>query len=723
MRNIGFVPAVFAIAFSGLSYAATPPVSFGLARDYAAGSGPAGCAVGDFNGDGIPDIAVADRNSKTVSILIGVGQGAYRAPVPYATGNEPWAVAVGDLNGDSKLDLVVVNLLDGTLSVLLGLGDGTFQPAVSYAIGYAPIAVVLEDMNGDGKLDVVATLGGGEGVAVLLGSGDGAFGPAMETLAGINPTGLAVADFNRDGRPDVGVGDSTNGVLVLLGNGDGTFQPPVAYGPPDTVSVNVGDANGDGIADLITLTNESEEKSQINVLLGNGDGTFQPALRTPENGSAPTLLVSGDFNGDQKLDIVIARPETASATLLLGDGTGNFTTAGAFPIEFGASVLAAADLNGDGKSDLIVTAEDADAISVLLGNGKGTLGHPDQITVTDRVVYLCGPAIADVNGDGKADLITSGTHLKALEVYLGNGDGTFGDSISSSRSSGCQALVAADMNGDGIQDVVVASIAATVDIELGNGYGTFRPAGSATLPQQALTVAVADLNGDGIPDVVTTEDLGGLSVFLGNGDGTLQAPQTYAVGADAYPTSVALADVNQDGHIDMVVGVVNEPGNKEYIAVFPGNGDGTFGTSSKVSTGSGYATESVVVEDFDGDGVPDIGALAENGHNFLFGFFRGLGGGNFASPVYTGLPFGVGAILAGDFNDDGKPDVAVLDADSQNLEILRNDGGGRFTLENAFWGLGLLAEQFAVGDLNGDGLPDVVSANESTLTILLNTSK
>ena len=253
--------------------------AFGLAQaGYATADRSYALAVGDFNGDGKPDLAVANYAPGTISVLLGNGNGTFQPHVDYATGRYPESVAVADFNRDGKLDLAVANNGSNTVSILLGNGDGTFQPQVEYAIGNSQIGVAVADFNRDGKLDLVVT--NHDNINVLLGNGDGTFQPAVNYAAGASPGSPAVGDFNRDGKLDLVVANnsnnSTNTVNVLLGNGDGTFQPAVSYSTgPNPTSVAVADFNADGQLDLAVATNGNTSNNTVSILLGNGDGNFQ----------------------------------------------------------------------------------------------------------------------------------------------------------------------------------------------------------------------------------------------------------------------------------------------------------------------------------------------------------------------------------------------------------------------------------------------------------------
>jgi hypothetical protein len=330
-----------------------------------------GMAVGDFNGDGILDLAGTD------SLLLGNGDGTFQSPLTRDAGSGPNSVAVGDFNGDGKLDLVTTNYLvyvdrhggrvvENDIRVYLGNGNGTFQMAKTYAIPPAdsePNFVVVGDFNGDGIPDLAVA--NGYGVSILLGNGDGTFQAAKNTTIATITAYLAVGDFNGDGHLDLAVA-SRGSLSVLLGNGDGTFQSAVSYtAGVNPVSVAVGDFNGDGSPDLAVAnlgTGPSNTDGSVTVLLGNGDGTFRPAQSYAAS-NGPNSIVAADFNGDGILDLATSGYTSGYVSVLLGNGDGSFQAAQNYPVAPGWLSLVVGDFNGDGFPDL---AANSDAAVILL---------------------------------------------------------------------------------------------------------------------------------------------------------------------------------------------------------------------------------------------------------------------------------------------------------------------------------------------------------------------
>jgi len=384
----------------GISNAAffevTSPSSAVTLSEVGLGSGgfdPQSAAVGDFDSDGKLDAAVAnagDRtNASTVSVLLGNGDGTFQQAANYGVDVFPIAVAVGDFNGDGKLDLVVVNYRSQDVSVLLGKGDGTFQAAVNYAVGVDPSLVLVADLNGDGNQDLAVANAGG-GVSVLLGRGDGTFEAGPIQGAGIFANWAAVGDFNGDNKLDLVLVQPAipGNVFVLLGNGDGTFQAGVAYSAGDNPwSVVAGDFNRDGKLDL--AVSDAYLGGPVNVLLGNGDGTFQAAVPYNIGGQVqPEGLALGDFNGDGNLDLVVTTSGRTKVNLLLGNGDGTFQAALGY--SQGSSCTAAVgDFNRAGRLDF--TATSCNNSSLFLQTTTITLS-PTSLIFGPHVIGTQSPA-------------------------------------------------------------------------------------------------------------------------------------------------------------------------------------------------------------------------------------------------------------------------------------------------------------------------------------------
>lgn len=284
---------------------------------------PQSVATADLNSDGFPDIVTANYPANSVSVLLNSGNGTFPAFTTFTTGsaNAPYAVATGDINADGRPDIITANYNTNTVGLLLGNGNGTFQPIVTFSAGTGtnPQSVAVADVNGDGQSDVITGNYFGNSVGVLLNDGFGSFQPIVLYTTGNHTHRAIVSDVNADNRPDIiSANFNNNSVGVHLGNGNGTFQTvsPYPIGPNQySYGVAAADFNGDTKADLVAVNGSS---NAAQVLLGNGNGTFQ-SLRsfTTGSGTTPNAVAVGDLNGDGKPDIVSANGGNNSVSVLL----------------------------------------------------------------------------------------------------------------------------------------------------------------------------------------------------------------------------------------------------------------------------------------------------------------------------------------------------------------------------------------------------------------------
>ena len=634
-----------------------PDGTFQSRVDYPVGSDPTVAVVGDFNGDGKPDIAVTNSSSNTVSILLGKGDGIFQAPVTYTTGTAPVSAVIGDFNHDGILDLAVADSGSNSISVLVGNGDGTFQACLDYAVNFTPHSIAAADFNGDSKVDLVVA---DSNITILLGNGDGTFQAAVD-YPGNGATFVVAGDWNGDGKIDVaaasGISDT---ITVLKGNGDGTLQTPyTSYevgGTPITMAVV--DLNGDGHPDLAVGSGTGaagiNQSATISVLLNKGDGTFQ--LHGNFGGMAPLSLAAADFNGDGLPDIAVPNPDFNTVNIALGDGHGALGSVFDVlsPPSYPTEVLAR-DFNGDGKADLAMGLQGSGSIAVALGNGDGTFRSPIVSVHAGAAPRITA---ADFNGDGKLDLaeFVSST-INNVQILLGNGDGTFqaGPAIAVSNTPG--EIVSGDFNGDGKMDL--ATIGFGVVILLGNGDGTFQSPLSFASRNSSSALA-SDFNKDGKLDLaILSPDFSTLTVFLGNGDGTFQPGVDYGTGLS--PVGFAAADLNGDGSLDLAV--VNA--GSDTLSVFLGNGDGTF--QSKVDFATVQGPRSVAVADFDGDGHPDL-IVTGNGIAVLIG--KGDGTFNPHQDYFSALD--MGPAITADIDGDGQPDLVAVNQFAVSISAFVN---------------------------------------------------
>ncbi|HEV2426019.1 MAG TPA: FG-GAP-like repeat-containing protein, partial [Terriglobia bacterium] len=388
-------------------------VLFGPASTLSVGAGPNSVAVGDFNGDGLLDLAISNWLDGTVSVFLGDGTGNFTLASSPVTGAGPLAVAVGDFNGDGRLDLAVCDSSTSTVLVLLGDGTGNFTLASSPAVGNSPWSVAAGDFNEDGNLDLAVVNEGSGTVSILLGDGTGNFVAGASPATGTSPMSVAVGDFNGDGKLDLAVANQYDGtVSILLGDGTGNFtlaSSPATGQLPSSLAV--ADFNGDSKLDLAVANNGD---NTVSILLGDGTGHFTLASSPAMLGN-PTSVAVGDFNGDGNLDLAVTSPGDNTASILLGDGTSKFTLAASTAMGTYPGSVAVGDFNGDGKLDLVAANYYDGTISVLVQAGA-------DITLSSGSLDFANQALATTSARQTVTLKNTGSMPLVISAIDAGGD-------------------------------------------------------------------------------------------------------------------------------------------------------------------------------------------------------------------------------------------------------------------------------------------------------------
>jgi uncharacterized protein (TIGR03437 family) len=690
-----------------------------------------------------------------------LASGKASSPAPNAPGVAAQAVAYAVLDSGNYLFVSGGNSLDVVIfDPHLQFISENKVGALSTQPGYGTyISLVLSDINGDGKLDVVAQFeisdypgisSEGGGVEVFLGDGLGGFQPAGGfSLNGYIYGSMAVADLNGDGKPDVVVGTSSPGsVVIALNKGNGNFVTSIISTPDEgPAAIAIADLNRDGKNDLVYLTSVTTDAPTLNkvvVALGTGNGTFLPPAVFPVN-SASTLpefgrqfgnsgvfgaIAIGDMNGDGIPDIV-----TNGISILLGDGKGGFPTRKDF-LNTAADFVVLTDFDGDGKLDVAIGGGNplvlsqsftgTDNLAVFLGEGAGGLAAapiaPSPIPIAENPspvnfpIYTQDAALAagDFNQDGTADLALV-TAFQYLSVFLGNASGALEPIFSYDFSTVDQAasptsVAVGDFNHDGIPDLAVtvarSTIArpfapATIMVFLGKGDGTFLAPISSDSPVVSIwSLVTGDFNKDGRADLAVINSSGTTApdqivVFLGKGDGTFPSTQTYSAGMGAF--ALAAGDFNQDGASDIAIA------NLAGISLLLGKANGAMVAGVSITSFSGSSPVSLVAADLNGDGKLDlVGGVYSGGVTVLIGH----GDGTFAPPVI--YPSGTDrysdafSVAVGDINGDGIPDIVSSDG---SVFIGKGDGTFIYQANNLPGVYGPLI----TADFNGDGKLDLAS--------------
>jgi len=632
----------------------------------------------------------------------------------------PFGMAAGDFNADGHLDLAVSPNNDSSAVMVLPGRGGTegFGPPTRFPAGGQTLRMAAGDFNGDGKLDLAVSLNPSSQpgkLAILLNDGTGKFGaPNLITLAG-DPTQPVLSDVNNDGKLDIvtalSTGTTDGKVSILLGNGTGGFSQ-AANSPFATFSFNpsvlvIGDFNEDGKRDLAL----PGSLGGVDVLLGDGAGGFAAGVNTPTSGSSLTLT-AGDFNDDGHLDLLNGN------RMILGSGTANFAAPIVVDLPEDTNAALAADVNHDNHLDLV--AAGPSGLTIMLGNGAGNMVRAKSYT-SGFTIFGAASSFAvpgDFNEDGKLDL--AAVQISGIGILEGDGTGAFNDVLSYHASiSTPHYLVAADFNNDGKQDVAFNSAfpgfgpqISGIEVALGDGSGGFTKKSVSNFGTVRLSsIAAADFNSDGKLDLaVTRSEEGSVSILLNDGTGGFPTNGFFLLGfsVGSRASAIETGDFNHDTKADLIA--IN-PRDNSLVVLF-GNGDGSFsGSVTSVSLqGSSSFADDLDIGDFNADGKPDVAVVRSGGT--IVDVLQGDGTGYFFNYATLQIPGTPVSVVARDLNGDGKLDIAVTNFETDNLfnqayvTVFINNGaqafnpGANYPTDAA----GVLG----TGDFNHDGKPDLV---------------
>jgi hypothetical protein len=870
--------------------------TFQVARSFPAGIRPTAIVAGDWNGDGRLDLAVTDAGDPItgagagVSILLGNGDGTFQEPPMFhPAGVYPTAIAAGDFTGNGILDLAIANLFPEVdnpevydVTILLGDGHGGFPTSIDVPLSgnaVQPVSIVAADFTGAGGLDIavgeqvsdsvsliegdghggfralspiplnndysmlesllvsdingdgspdLAALGvspyGSNELSVLLGKGNGAFNvlPIMEVAPGLSATSMAAGHFFGTTSFDLAVTDRYSGSVALIqGDGHGEFSGETTLNVQNAYSlseVTIGDFTGDGLSDLAVAT---QYPNTVAIELNQKNGQFAPPGSVGL--SAHNTPVVADFSGDGATDAAIVDgsgsilfregeanqpgtfhspvtinpglPSRDIAAVSTGQGTllasvdardngvslyqyldGSFSLVGSLPTGPEPAQIVSSDLNESGQDDLIIRNAGDGSLTVYMSNGHGRFLSPMTLAGGSGISDV---SVADVNQDGLLDILLANQTAGEVEVILNQGAAGFSPptlyragvglyeesggagtaplSLSSDEATGG---VAASLIPGGPPDLLALNAGSeTIGILDGLGGGRFANPISVPTSGAALAIRVADFTGSGIPDLAILGQ-NGLSIWLGDGKGGFSSIDNYDVGPD--PSGLTVANLNGDKLPDLVVG--NAFGD---VLVLLGEGNGAFQTpviadqsiGLAVAYTAGNSTPTIVLveqahdliavqngpnsqplvlanrssglilpgapvlADLNGDGIPDLIVPNTGGNNVLV--YPGLPGGGFGQALNDGNGFSTGtnpvAVVAADLNGDGRPDLLVADEGSNDISILLNEpqGNGFTFTQGPRLSAGSGPVALLYGDFSGNGVPDILVSDSGSNSLRL----
>lgn len=671
----------------------------------------------------------------------------------YPSGQSPSEVKAGDLDNDGDSDLVVAqqNFSNG-FSVLVNQGKGIYSLPVKYNSPKASLDIVIADFNNDGKQDVALTNSGfnfdGNSVSVFFNTGNGKFGAPANYTTGNYPTGITAADFDNDGDQDLAVcnnrADSNSSVSVLVNKGNGIFNAAINInGGDDPFRITSAKINNDNLPDLI-IGNNTEN---VTILYNSGNNNFSSKLSLDVLNPYPdanATAKSADFDNDGDNDIIFTSGFTANSNNGLialfnnkGNGTFNaplFINLASFTI--GPSDIDIADFNNDGRMD-IVTANFSgrvdDGYQVVINQGNNNFSA-QPVKPAGQSTYIV--ATADVDNDNKVDIITSDFYSIEVTVHKNAGNAKFPiPSFYATNSSSSGSLDAADIDGDDDLDLVtsasgIAAVGSKVTVLKNNGDGSFSPGIAYSIRGGGVQAKFRDLNGDNKPDLIFATAIStppyDFHTAINNGDGTFGARQTWSMNACGW-SDIDAIDVDGDGDKDAVIsewlGCSDVSNSAQRLFISKNNGTGSF--AAPIIKIINPFPSCIATGDFNKDGKIDVAT----GQSLSIDVHLNSGNSSiFNAPVTYNTAESPYDMLVSDFNKDGNPDIAACtEYNHEGMSVLLGNGNGTFKPAqnyNGAYSPDLRNESgITSGDVDGDGDEDILVGNYASNDVSLYLNK
>lgn len=805
-----FLPTFDIAGFRSDAVGFAPKVDFSV-------SSPYGVAMGDIDGDGKPDMVVVTSGAHTLLLYRNISTSgsfttsSFSAPVSFTTSSSTNFLRLADMDNDGKLDIVIANQSGNSISVFRNTAtSGSFSASslatsVDIAAGASPNDIRLTDIDGDGKIDIATTNNGGSTISILQNTsvpGALSFGTAVTFASGSSPRGLYIGDLDGDGKPDMAVANSSSNTMSVFFNtssigaiSSSSFAAKVDFSTSSSPwGIMASDIDGDGKPELLVTNSGASTISVFSNVSSLGSITSGSFILRAElaTGAAPHEIAIGDFNGDSKPDVAVVCGGAAAVSVFRNNAVTGIITSTSLDsrVDFataisGGNCLAVNDIDGDGKPDLAVGTSLSVSVlrnspliqqplvtsvtpaSAIPGTSVTISGIGFNTTAASNIVYF-GATKGTVTASSATSLtvtvptdavmsrvsvLNTGTQLAGQQPYL------FLPTFSSSGYQSTPAFLSnvditagtlpmgvalGDIDGDGKSDLVVANNSANTILLYRNisssgtiSSGSFGTSVSFATGTGPTYVRLADMDNDGKLDIVVTgAATNSVSIFRNTATSgsittaSLATRVNYSTGST--PNDLALADFDNDGKIDVAV----THGSLNNINVLKNNSTpGTISLATAVAFNgtSSSAPRGIYAGDLDGDGKTDI-AIANTGLSTLSVFFNTASPGTITTASFAAkVDFTTGTnpwgITAADIDGDGKPDLVTANSGTNTISVLRNIATSGTITTGSFaskvdFTVGTAPRDIAAGDLNGDGKPDitVVNSTSNTFSALTNTA-
>jgi hypothetical protein len=809
---VGSSAAPFNVTFPGL----ISPTSFNPKVDFATGTTPRSVSIRDLDGDGKSDLVVVNESSATISVyrnnsIIGsITAGSFASKVDFTTGAVPISVSIGDLDGDGKPELVVANSSSYTVSVYRNTSSvgsitaGSFASKVDFTTGTSPNSVSIGDLDGDGKSDLVVDNYGSNAVSVFRNTSSigsitaGSFAGKVDFTIGTSPRSVTIGDLDGDGKPELTVSNvASNSVSVFRNTStSGSITTSSFASKVDFTTgispqpVSIGDLDGDGKPELAVANAGSNTVSIFRNTSSSGSisiGSFASKVDFT-TGTSPISVSISDLDGDGKSELAIVNSGGSTVSIFLNTSFVGSITPGSFAnkVDFALGLtpysISIGDLDGDGRPELAVVNSSSGTLSILRNNPvlpptissfsplSGAIGSSVVITGTgfntstaQNFVFF-GATMATVTAASTNSLTvtvpTGATYQPISVLNIANGLSGFSakpfvvtyegfiasnalnPKVDFTTGTVPVSINIGDLDGDGKPDLAVANyVSNTVSV-----YRNTSSVGSITTSSFSskvdfvtgsipFSVGIGDLDGDGKPEmVVANNGSNTVSVFRNTSSVGSITTSSFASKVDfttgTSPQAVSIGDLDRDGRPDLAV--ANAGSNT--VSIFRNTSSvGSINIAGKVDFTTGSIPYSVSIGDLDGDGKPDL-AVANDGSNTVSifrntSFIGVINTGSFASKVDFATGTEPQSVSIGDLDGDGKLDLATANNISNTVSVLRNTSSLGSITTGSFAGkvdfaTGSSPNSVSISDLDGDGKSDLATANYSvnSISVFQNTS-
>ncbi|MCK6602767.1 MAG: FG-GAP-like repeat-containing protein [Bacteroidetes bacterium] len=659
---------------------------------YSAGTYPNDIESGDLNNDGAPDIVIANYDSHDLSVFFNNGDGTFGPKTTYAVSYDGQGIAVADIDGDGDNDLIAEIDVYDYIEVLKNNGDGTFAPKVSYWTGgTSSFKPSISDIDGDGDLDVMVVQDYSNKITILRNNGNGSFAGKEEINLSLKPSGLVSTDLNGNGNMDFVVINSNNNTISVFFNKIPEVKISQTNPSKNSTTHSISEPvkctfnqkmNGSSFTqNSISVYGSFSGKRTGNISYDTGTKTV---TFNPDDNFSYGEWVTVVINEGIASELSINLPKPIVWQFRTGSAEGNGLSLSAeSSVTTQSNPKSIVPVNVDNDSDIDLVSVTGSNVSVNYNSGNGTFNSQNSYQAGSGPIGVTG---SDINSDGFLDLIVANGDETTISAFINNGDGTFGDQVKHTLDFYPTCISSGDADADGLIDIIVAGWGGGIKSGIvfkNNGNGTLTKKPYFYISTSPSELAVADLNNDGILDVISSDSYSKIFILTGNGDGTFgdgvfDVDVTFDVGSN--PRGIHTVDFDKDGDVD----ILNTNMVSGTISVLKNNGNGTFATKVDYSTGENPMR--VNSADMDGDGLIDLVVTNYSSNNFSV--FLNNGNGTFADKTdfssFYYSEYGSFGLAPADLDGDGDIDIAKTNNNASNIVVylnstVQNPESGSFT--------------------------------------------